>query len=182
MRAALLTVLAFGAAIVSCQAIGGSLGVTPIPAPRAAVQVEGSRFESSIKVLGIEGVQPGSRFNRFYLRSWIYRNPAGVSHELYVQDFYDGDWKYWSRANSQDAEGLPFTSIARDVVGCGTITGCSFSESFEAAISDSVLRAHRGGYGVKFYARSGAPLVITLSAEQIGAQLRAVDSVRSVGG
>ncbi|MGH7481796.1 MAG: hypothetical protein ACRELV_06535, partial [Longimicrobiales bacterium] len=86
-------------------------------------------------------------------------------------------WRFWARANSQEAEPLEFVEIASDVVTCSGYGGCSYHESFGASIPHRALLASSEGYRVKFYARDGSELVINVTPAQIAAQLAAIENV-----
>lgn len=169
-------VVALALLIAGCQTVSHGLaaatGVTP---PRRTVAIEDSQFEPTITIRGTEQRFNGSAFNDLFLRSWVAKSDGEVSHQIYVLDHYSGDWKFWSRANSQDATPLEFTQISRDVGSCSA--GCDFWESFGVTVADSTLRSHRTGYAVKVYARSGDSMVLTVTGDQIAAQLAAVDSL-----
>ena len=59
---------------------------------------------------------------------------------------------------------------------CGRHTDCSLLEMFGAMIDDAVLREKQhDGYRVKFYAQSGREKIITITPEQISAQLARIE-------
>lgn len=170
-----LLMLCAAACVVGCASL---TTLPPQLQPRMFVQVAPDRFAGMVAFNGIEKTFPGDRFNRFELRSWIAKD-GGLTHQLYVSDYYEGSWRFYDQAAGEDARTLEFTEISRDVIACGELTGCSMSEIFGADLPDSLLRAHTaGGYAVKFYAKSGDTLVVHLAPEQITKQLAAIDSVR----
>jgi hypothetical protein len=102
-----------------------------------------------------------------------------VKHQLYVSDYYQGSWVFWSRANSQDAQPLEFVSISRDIIYCGSHVGCSYSEQLGATIPDTILKTHQDGFSVKFYANTGKEMVTTLTSQQIRQQLKAIEDFQA---
>jgi len=166
-------------ACVPPTAFGQKLRQTPV--------VENTQFEQSIKILGVEdNAMIGGGFdkefnnygNHYYIRSWINKRTAVVTHQLYVSVWYRGEWHYYQRANGQDAMPIPFTEISRDVVSCAGGRGCVLSEDFGIDLSDAVLAANPLGFSVKFYAKDGADFILQISQAQIREQLQAVAQAR----
>jgi hypothetical protein len=154
-------------------------GSSSSPSLGTSVQVENSQFESFVKFQGIEERYPGSEFNSYLLRSWVNKTNNQAKHQLYVSNYYNGSWTVWVNANSQDAQPLEFVSISRDVIFCGADTGCSYSEQFGATIPDTMLKTHQDGFSVKFYAKTGKEMVITLTSQQIRQQLKAIEAFQA---
>ena len=59
--------------------------------------------------------------------------------------------------------------------------GCSYVEEFAAKLPESTLRTSRDGLAVTFSSRSGDEKTIVVPAEQITAQLAAIDARRNAG-
>ena len=147
--------------------------------PPPSVKIEDSKFENTVTFVGIQKSYGDDKYNKYFLRSWLHKTSDEVRHQLYVSDYYKGDWEFWSRANSQDAQPLEFVSISRDVIYCGSYGGCSHAESFGALIPDAILKAHQDSFTVKFYAKSGKEMVITLTSQQIQMQLKAIEDFQA---
>jgi hypothetical protein len=148
-----------------------------------AVEVTDDRFDSDIRFTGANreenpGSLDGTFWRRSMLRSWMNKETGRVTHQLYVAEVYGGrSWRGWGRANDQSATSLNFTAIRREAHSC--MAGrCGYTEFYGASIDDARLRANRGGYCVKFYARNGEEHVVCLTADQIAAQLAAIDARR----
>lgn len=149
------------------------------------VQVEESQFEPTIRFVGIpQEFAPRSlngTFSREWrLRSWLDKQSGKVKHQLYVTDIYNGkEWRFWVRANDQNASNLNFTSIDKTVISCSRYSGCGYAETFGVDIDDTSLRSAKDQqYCTKFYARNGESEVICLSTSQIAAQIQAIDPRR----
>jgi hypothetical protein len=157
-----------------CASIQRSMGLEPA---RSSVQIEETQFEPTVRVLGLTARQNDSPQNVYYLRSWVAKKDGRVDHQLYVHDVYKGDWKFWERANADDATALNVVSIDQHVGTCTGAVGCELKETFGVDISESMLRSHPNGFPVKVYAQRGGDMIITLSPQQISAQLAATDSI-----
>jgi len=115
---------------------------------------------------------PGTNF--YCLRSFVDRKTGETADQLYVSDSYDGTEHSWDGAHDGAGRALVFVPISRDKIACDA--GCSYVEEFAADIPESDLRASPQGFAVTFADRTGDEKTITLSADQIAAQLAAVDA------
>jgi len=163
--------------------------VTPQPQPTPSLQtsnepvtVEDSNFEKSVTFKGpqvyIEHQLGPWKFSPivrdlFFLRSYLLKETGEVRHQLYVRISYGEDWRFVYGANDSEAQSLEFIQIDRDPWGCSR-SGCNHTEDFAAIIPDSALRDSRKGYSVKFYAKNGKDIILTVTEHQITAQLDAI--------
>ncbi|HEV2099530.1 MAG TPA: hypothetical protein VGR45_11480 [Stellaceae bacterium] len=114
--------------------------------------------------------------NFYCLRSLIDRKTGETIDQLYVSDSYDGAERNWSDAHDGAGQSLRFIPISHHKIGCdGT---CSYLEEFAADIPETELRDSPKGLAVTFVDRAGDQKTITLSANQISAQLTALDARR----
>jgi hypothetical protein len=115
--------------------------------------------------------------NFYCLRSFIDRRTGETAHQLYVTDSYLGAERDWNAARDSSGAPLLFVAIGHDEITCDA--GCSYAEEFAAKLPESVLRASPDGLAVTFSSRSGDRKTIVVPAEQITAQLAAIDLKRS---
>jgi hypothetical protein len=114
--------------------------------------------------------------NFYCLRSLIDQKTGETVDQLYVSDSYDGAERNWSSAHDGAGQSLRFIPISRHKIGCdGT---CSYLEEFAADIPETDLRTSPQGFAVTFVDGAGDQKTITLSADQISAQLTALDAKR----
>ncbi len=114
--------------------------------------------------------------NFYCLRSLIDRTNGETIDQLYVSDSYDGAERNWSGAHDGAGQSLRFIPISRHKIGCDDT--CSYLEEFAADIPETELRTNRQGFSVTFVDHAGDQKTIKLSAEQISAQLTALDARR----
>src|SRR5262245_47257980 len=126
------------------------------PPPQTAVKVAARPSEGIATFLGIKQPYPGDASNTYFLRSVVEKMNGQVAHQLYVSHYYRSSegWIVWSQANGEDAQPLEFVAIHRGVISCSAGSGCALEEDFGAVIPDTVLRAHQGGFSVKFSAET----------------------------
>jgi len=159
-----------------------------VPEPeRIVMRVNDDQFEQSIEVLGIDATWGlnSENYHSYFLRSWIDKRTVAVTHQLYVTLYYQGNWRFFESASSQDAKPLTFVSIRRHVITCEESRvlwrpdGCQLVEDFVAIIDHETLRKHRdSGYSVKFRSRSaGDEIIVNLSPDQIRNQIGMVESI-----
>lgn len=147
---------------------------------RNYVEVEDNPFERSIIFKGVERTHDVPLFrtpNTYFIRSWVSRVSGGVHHQLYVTHYYrGGGWKFWRRANARGGQKLEFVNIDRSVLSCRG--GCSYSEIFGIGIDDVILQENRlTGFQVQIGAKNGERKIISVTSDQIEAQLAKIDFV-----
>ena len=173
----------FLCSVLTVTLLGCAVHERPPSSPplQPAVKVEESPSESFATVLGIKQPYPGDASNTYFLRSVVEKTNGQVAHQLYVANSYRSSegWIVWSQANGEDAQPLEFVAIHRGVISCSAGSGCALEEDFGAVIPDTVLRAHQGGFSVKFSAETGQEMVIHLTAQQIQQQLKAIDDFQA---
>ena len=123
--------------------------------------------------------------NFYCLRSFIDRATGATEHQLYVSDSYSGAERNWNAAHDGMHAGLSFVPISHDEISCAPVDlrisfARSAAEEFAATIPASALRMNSGGLAVTFTAGSRDGKTILVSADQIAAQLAAVDGKRSL--
>jgi len=179
-----------GAALAACAQV-----VSPATAPPPATAQPGAprggavvaaREDLSPRYLALIGPRrqhappfldvAGTNF--YCLRSFIDRGSGATEHQLYVTDSYIGGERNWNAARDGGGDPLSFIPISRDEISCAP--GCSYAEEFAATIPESALRASSEGLAVTFTAGSGDEKTILVSADQIAAQLAAVEARRSL--
>ncbi len=115
---------------------------------------------------------PGTNF--YCLRSFIDRTTGESADQLYVSDSYDGAERDWEAARDSEGRSLAFIPISRNKIGCDD--GCSYAEEFAADVPESELRASPKGLAVTFTSHAAEEKTISVSADQIAAQLAALDA------
>ena len=140
--------------------------------------VTGSQFEQTIVVSGTEAAVPsGYAGSRYFLRSVIHKATGVLAHQIYVDHYYDGDWKFWQSANDENAQPLNVRVLRREVISCHY--GCFHEEVFGIDVADSTLRSHTTGFKVKVYAKDASTMILEVTGVQIAAQLQAISEARA---
>jgi hypothetical protein len=140
------------------------------------VQVSADKFSKQVSFVGpAASVNPfGGTIRLWRLRSWMDRDTKAVTHQLYVNVSYSGDWRWYYRAADDHADDLVTEKIGSSVPSC--VAGCTLSETIGVELPDALLRSRASkGFQIKLSAKSGDALILDLTPAMIGSQLRAVD-------
>jgi hypothetical protein len=112
------------------------------------------------------------------LRSWYDNKTGEAAHQLYVEDSYFGGPFKWDGVRDADNKPLKFIPISRNKITCEQ--GCAYDDEFAAELPEDYLRAHPDGLAIIFTTSDGNNLPVKVSADLVGAQLAAVDTVRGI--
>ena len=143
---------------------------------RENVKVKTDEFEPTINIYGIEHSVDDNLLNRYFIRSFIDKVSKVVSHQIYVNYSYKGEWHFYRRANVSGGDEFKFTEIDRDVDCSSSI--CSYYERFGITIPDKYLRDKIDGFSIKISAKSGHSFIINISGTQVSEQIRVIDSLK----
>jgi hypothetical protein len=162
-----------GSASATSDANSGPAGGVPAVEVREHlsgrfIALIGPKAQHAPLYLGI----PGTNF--YCLRSFVDRKTGETADQLYVSDSYDGTERNWDAARYSAGQGLTFIPISHDKIACDR--GCSYLEEFAANIPENELRTSPTGLSVIFVDHAGEQKTINVSADQIAAQLAAVDA------
>ena len=170
--------ISLGIALTSCTNPAPPRPATGIPNVEARedpshrfITFIGPKAQHAPPFLGI----PETNF--YCLRSFIDHRTGETAHQLYVTDSYLGTERGWNAARDSMGASLPFIAIGDDEITCDA--GCSYVEEFAAKLPETTLRRNSADLAITFLSRSGDEKRIVVPAEQITAQLAAIDLKRS---
>jgi hypothetical protein len=148
--------------------------------PLQQSKIKDDQFSAFATIVGgQQSVNPfGGIFRSWKIRSFIDKKNGSVSHQIYVDISYLGNWQYFNSASDDTAKSLDVRKIDSQVGSCSSM--CNLEEVIGIDIDDATLITHKDtGYNIKINARSGASLIITISAEQINLQLAAINNYKT---
>lgn len=151
--------------VVGCAAPGGPSASAPPP-----VKETRDEFRKVTEYRGADAL-PYLQDDVF-IRAW---RPDGqaVKYQIYVVDYYIGDWRFYSSANDINGKSHDVTMISRDVISCSRF-GCSKTETMGLNVGRDYLEQHRQtGITFKLFGRAGEQ-VFTLPQDHIASFLDAV--------
>jgi hypothetical protein len=155
------------------------------------IKLEDDKFEQRARVIGYPtnfglAILPNIP-NTARIRSWIDKKTGAVDHQLYVTEYYDGNWRFYQTATDENATALRFVSVRRDVVTCAgsRYSGCSYVEIYGVDMDDAALRkliANGGSYAIKVRAKAGADQVIHIWADMARRQIAFIEDYKAKNG
>lgn len=112
------------------------------------------------------------------LRAFAFENPPNTIYQIYVSDYYNGNWKFYDYAYDSDGNKLDFVRIDRRVSGCSSY-GCSHTEDFALNVSRKYLQ-DRASTGIRFkVSGKGGEEIFFIPASYINGFLQVVPDTSS---
>jgi hypothetical protein len=111
-----------------------------------AVSIQRDDFK---KLVNYKGPNVAREWGDFvFIRAWKNEKTANISYQIYVEDYYSGDWRFYNTAYDSNGERLSTTLISRKVSGCSRY-GCSYTEHVGLDITREYLEKNKES-GIKF--------------------------------
>lgn len=138
----------------------------------AAVTVERDNFKKHTRYVSFND---GRGFDTLFLRAYKYDDPKMPSlYQIYVADYYDGDWRFYNTAYDSNGKRMDFVQISRDVGACGRYSGCSKTEHLALTVDRAYLESG-ANTGIQFQVSGKAGSeVFNLTGPAIAGFLKAV--------
>ncbi len=135
------------------------------------------KFDDFKKITNFEGpVESNGQCDSVFLRAWKADGEKEATYQIYVMDYYSGEWRFYSHAFDEDGNPLDFTQISRDVGSCSRYGGCSHYEHVGINVTRKYLEK-RAERGVRFKVSGKAgEEICSLSSPYIKAMLAAIPS------
>ena len=76
------------------------------------------------------------------LRAWKSDDDGGFSYQIYVVDYYHGDWRFYDTASDSKGNNLVITLNSRDVSSCDYLT-CAHQEHLGINVSREYLEENQ---------------------------------------
>jgi len=93
--------------------------------------------------------------NRIFIRAYKYDKTKSVEYQVYIQDAYFGNWRYYDKAYNSDGIKMDFLSIYKEVKTC-TSGQCALEEHVALNVTPKYLLAHQNtGIQVKISGING---------------------------
>jgi hypothetical protein len=140
----------------------------------STIEVRGYPGSPTVAIVGWSDDDAGAG-----LRTWVRRDGTpSPEHRLFVSTYYALAGTIFVRAAVESGP-LQMLPVQHDEQSCSGAGACSPYTTFGARVTDALLREHREGLNVTFYARDGRLLDITVGPDLVAAYLAVVDSVRT---
>lgn len=103
-----------------------------------AVRTSRDEFKKMTRYTGPD-IAAGSS-DTLFLRAWRHDGQA-PSYQIYVADYYVGEWRFYTSANDSNGTRMDVTLIDRKVGSCSRYGGCSHFEHMALNVSREYLEA-----------------------------------------
>lgn len=146
-------ILALLTPLLGCVATAPKLNLYNVAEVSQAISVKRDDFEKSSRFSGPNAsIKP---FDNVFIRAWKFDGSNALKYQIYVQDYYEGGWRFYSIAFDSNGVMLKTIVISRDVGSC-TKYGCSYNEHIGIDVSESYLKENtRNGINFKLSGKSG---------------------------
>ncbi|MBS3955337.1 MAG: hypothetical protein KGZ88_20510 [Methylomicrobium sp.] len=129
--------------------------VVPAPKPKldlndqeavtAEISVQRDDFK---KVINYKGPNASDKYgDQVFLRAWKL-DAGSIAYQIYVLDYYDGEWRYYDSAYDSNGVALDTTVISRAVSLCSAYS-CSHNEHLGLNVSQGYLEKNQQS-GIRF--------------------------------
>lgn len=112
---------------------------------RSTIKVSYDEFK---KLTKYEGSNVATGSDVVFLRAWR-PDKSPMIIQIYVMDYYHGEWRFYHSAWDSDGVKLDTTQISRDVGRCSRYSGCSHYEHLGLNVTREYLEKHRRT-GIRF--------------------------------
>ena len=99
----------------------------------------------------------GTEFDQLFIRGSLNDDSPSINFQIYIADYYYGDWRFYHSAYDSLGKKLKTTQISRDIISCTSrLYGCSHKEHVGILTSYSYLKnATTSGINLKVYGKAG---------------------------
>lgn len=135
------------------------------------------KYDDFKKITNFEGPADSSgQCDSVFMRAWKADGEKEATYQVYVMDYYSGEWRFYSNAFDDDGNQLDFTQISREVGSCSRYGGCSHYEHVGINVTRKYIEK-RSERGIRFKISGKAgEEICSLSSPYIKAMLAAVPS------
>lgn len=131
----------FIAVALACLALAGCVAPPQSTAPQEpTVTTTRDEFRKITQYRSSDVM--GRSSDSLFIRAW--RGDAQpVTYQIYVADYYSGDWRFYTSAYDLDGHRYDTTQIGRDVGYCSRYGGCSKTETMGLNVTRAYLEQFR---------------------------------------
>lgn len=131
----------------ACAAPGPRINLNDSQAVAGAISVQRDDFK---KVTNYKGPDAAvGMFDSLFIRAWKTDATGNVDYQIYVIDYYDGEWRFYNSAYDSNGNRLDTTQISQDVGSCSAYRGCSHFEHLGLNVTREYLEKNQEN-GIRF--------------------------------
>jgi hypothetical protein len=141
-----LSIVATVLMLSACVAPGPKININDSQSVASSVTVQRDDFKKLIRYTGPNAAKDDG--DVLYLRAWKTEKTGEILYQIYIADYYSGEWRFYNSAYDSNGERLETTLISRDVDRCSKY-GCSYTEHLGLNITKEYLEKNKGS-GINF--------------------------------
>jgi len=104
------------------------------------------------------------RRDQLFLRAFKNDKTKNILYQIYVADYYEGDWRFYNSAHDSNGNRLNLTKIDRKTISC-TVDVCSHKEHIALNVTIKYLEANsNSGISFKVSGKAGEEVFFIPSA------------------
>ena len=141
-----ISVAATAFTLSACVATAPMLNVSDPQAVSGAISITRDDFK---KVTNYKGPNASQNFfDEVFIRAWKTDATGIITYQIYVVDYYNGDWRFYNSAHDSNGNSLNTTQISRHVGSCNRY-GCSHEEHLGLNVTREYLEKNQYS-GIRF--------------------------------
>lgn len=138
------------------------------------VRTEYDKFQKTTSFVGIDLADSTTAIDDVRLRAWKTEDPTTYLYQIYIEDKYDGAWRFYDEAYDSNGKELSVVRIDRRTRYCSG-DRCARAEKVGIIVSRTYLEANsRSGISIKLVGKRGEEIFF-LPGGYIEGFLRAVN-------
>jgi hypothetical protein len=139
-------------ALAACIPMTPRLNPSDSQAVASAINIQHDNFKKTTNYTGPNAAS--DLLDAVFIRAWK-TDGAKMSYQIYVKDYYNGEWRFYNSAYDSDGNSLNTTVISRDVSSCSRY-GCSHEEHIGLNVTREYLEKKRDtGINFKVSGKAG---------------------------
>lgn len=142
----IISVAATALTLSACVTTAPRLNVSDPQAVSGAISIQRDDFKKTTNYKG-PNASPDI-LDQVFIRAWKTDATGSITYQIYVMDYYNGDWRFYHSAYDSNGNSLNTTQISRDVGSCSRY-GCSHEEHLGLNVTREYLEKNQDS-GIRF--------------------------------
>lgn len=148
---------------LNASSIAQTIDPNDFEAVKNAIKIKRDDFAKKISYEGPSSTKDDR--DSVFIRSWKYDKDNITKYQIYIADYYLGEWRFYNSAFDSNGNKLDVVVIARDVGSCSRYSGCSHIEHIGINISKEYLEKNKdSGIHFKLNGKAGDEIFLLPSA------------------
>lgn len=156
------SLLGLAVLLTGCLATTPKLNLNDSQAIASAISVRTDSFKKQVNFSGPNVAKDET--DDLHIRAWKFEKTGDISYQIYIADYYYGDWRFYDAAYDSNGDRFDTTKISREVGSCNKY-GCSHVEHLGLNVSKQYLEKNAStGISFKVSGKAGEQVFYIPSA------------------